>query len=201
MSASSALEIVEAARHALGIEHDGRRHHRARQRTAADLVDADYRPHAAPTQASLAIEAWPRRQIEKEQIGFSARHAGSLPALASITRPQSGGTTCPCSFSGKGSRQLGNKPSPPLELVFACGPRLCLAMQVLGRYLAQRASKPCSGLATRATTNLPLAARIQARSPFFLGHMSLTLLRTNSAALSRQPAWRRDLAGASCWSC
>ena len=61
------LGIVDAFRNSLGVEHDGRRHHRTRQRTAPGLVAAGHRPDAALDQRALAAKA--RRRDRDHALG------------------------------------------------------------------------------------------------------------------------------------
>ena len=68
------LGIVDAFRDPLGIEHDGGRHHRTRQRTAPGLVAAGHRPDAALDQRALAAKARRRdRDHALRQLGLSCR--------------------------------------------------------------------------------------------------------------------------------
>ncbi len=61
------LGIVDALGNSLRVQHDGGRHHRARQRTAPGLVAAGHRPDAALDQRPLAAKA--RRRDRDHALG------------------------------------------------------------------------------------------------------------------------------------
>ena len=71
------LGIVDAFGDPLGVEHDGRRHHRTCQRPAPGLVAAGHRPDAALDQRPFAAKARRRdRDDALERLGLF--HAGLL---------------------------------------------------------------------------------------------------------------------------